>query len=102
MHISAIEIETPDILQVTVREDSLIVDFSDGRSITVPIVWYPRLLYATEKERSNWRLIAGGKGIHWPDIDENISAQALILGKPSQESSESLQTWLEKRKKNIL
>lgn len=99
MHFSAIEIETPDIVQVAINEEALTVELSDGRTITVPIAWYPRLVHATEQERANWRLIAGGKGIHWPELDEDISVQALILGKPSQESPESLKKWLESHKK---
>ena len=98
MNTSVIEIETPDIVRVTINEEALTVDFSDGRSISVPIAWYPRLVHASEQERLNWRLIAGGKGIHWPDLDEDISARAIILGIPSQESSESLRKWLDKRK----
>ncbi|MHB2156495.1 DUF2442 domain-containing protein [Calditrichota bacterium GD2] len=99
MNFSTIEIETPDIVQVAINEEDLTVELSDGRTITVPIAWFPRLVHATERERANWRLIAGGKGIHWPNLDEDISVQALILGKPSQESPESLKKWLENRKK---
>ncbi|APF20444.1 hypothetical protein Calab_1410 [Caldithrix abyssi DSM 13497] len=99
MNFSTIEIETPDIVQVAINEEDLTVELSDGRTITVPIAWFPRLVHATERERANWRLIAGGKGIHWPDLDEDISVQALILGKPSQESPESLKKWLDSHKK---
>lgn len=85
---------------MSINKDALSVELSDGRTITVPIAWYPRLVHATDQERSNWRLIAGGKGIHWPELDEDISVRALILGKPSLENAESLKIWLEKCKKN--
>jgi len=73
------------------------VDLSDGRSISVPIAWFPRLLHSTEQERNNWRLIGKGQGIHWEDIDEDISIEGLLTGKPSGESQESFKKWLAKR-----
>ena len=73
------------------------VDLSDGRSISVPIAWFPRLLHSSEQERNNWRLIGKGQGIHWEDIDEDISIEALLAGKPSGESQESFKKWLAKR-----
>jgi hypothetical protein len=84
--------------RVAVTEDSLIVDLIDGRSISAPVVWYPRLLNGTPGERNNWRLIADGEGIHWPDLDEDLSVDSLIVGRPSGESQESLKRWLEGRK----
>ncbi len=84
--------------RVTVTEDSLVVDLIDGRSISAPLVWYPRLLNGTPGERSNWRLIADGEGIHWPDLDEDLSVDSLIAGRPSGERQESLKRWLEGRK----
>jgi len=78
-------------------EDALIVDLSDGRTISAPLAWYPRLLYGTPEERNNWRLIGDGEGIHWPDLDEDISVKSLVLGKPSGESQRSLKQWLEQR-----
>src|SRR5437667_8653369 len=71
------------------RKDSLIVDLSDGRSITVPLAWYPRLVHGRPEERNNWRWIGDRKGIHWPDLDEDISVENLILGKASGESQDS-------------
>jgi len=62
---------------------SLIVDLVDGRTLSVPIVWYPRLLNATAAQRDNWRLIAGGFGIHWPDVDEDLSIEGLLRGAPA-------------------
>jgi uncharacterized protein DUF2442 len=81
-----------------VGEDTLEVDLSDGRSISAPLAWYPRLLKGTTSERRNWRLIGGGEGVHWPDLDEDISVENLLAGKPSGESQQSFLRWLERRK----
>jgi len=97
MNISAIEIELPRAEDVIVTNDSLIVDLSDGRTISVPLEWFPRLLHATPEERSNWRLIGRGHGIHWEDIDEDISVEGLMAGRPSGESQRSLKKWIEQR-----
>lgn len=82
---------------VTVTEDALVVDLNDGRTISVPLAWYPRLLHGTVEERNKWRLIGGQEGIHWPELDEDISVANLLAGKPSGESQSSLKRWLEKR-----
>lgn len=82
---------------VSVTEDALIVDLADGRTISVPIAWYPRLSHGRPEERSNWRLISGGEGIHWPDLDEDISVENLLAGKISGESQRSFKRWLEQR-----
>ena len=82
---------------LVVTEDSLIVDLSDGRSITVPLAWYPRLVHGTPEERNKWRWIGDREGINWPDLDEDISVENLILGQPSGESQDSFRRWLEKR-----
>jgi hypothetical protein len=63
-----------------VDEDVLAVDLVDGRSITVPLAWFPRLLHATPAERANWRIAGGGYGIHWPDLDEDLSTEGLLRG----------------------
>jgi hypothetical protein len=97
MTISVNEIEIPSAEAVTVTEDTLSVDLSDGRTISVPIAWFPRLLYATPEERQNWRLIGKGHGIHWEDLDEDISIEGLLAGKPSGESQMSFKKWLESR-----
>jgi Protein of unknown function (DUF2442) len=89
MRTSALEIEVPNAESVTVTEDTLSVDLSDGRTISVPLSWYPRLLHATQKERRKWRLIGKGQGIHWEQIDEDISVEGLLAGKPSAESQSS-------------
>ncbi|MXW24008.1 MAG: DUF2442 domain-containing protein [Chloroflexi bacterium] len=70
----------------------------DGRTISVPLDWYPRLTHATPEERDNWRLIAGGEGIHWPDLDEDISVEGLIASRPSAESQKSFRRWLEAKR----
>ena len=64
-------------------EDSLSVDLMDGRTISVPLVWYPRLLHASAKQRQNWKIAGGGFGIHWPDIDEDLSTEGLLRGAPA-------------------
>jgi len=99
MPTSAIEFEIPNALDLSVTEDTLIVDLSDGRTISVPLAWYPRLLYATPPERENWHLIGGGHGIHWKDIDEDISIEGLLAGKSSGESQSSFKKWLESRER---
>ena len=93
MSISVAEVRAQSLV---VTEDSLIVDLSDGRSITVPLTWYPRLVHSNE-EKNNWRWIGDREGIHWPDLDEDISVENLIFGKASSESQDSFRRWLEKR-----
>ncbi len=95
----ATELRMASAQNVTVTDDTLIVDLSDGRTVSVPLAWFPRLLHGTAKERKNWRLIGDGEGIHWPDLDEDVSIENLVLGKPSGESQKSFKKWLEKRKK---
>ena len=77
MNISMLKVRVPDAEDVTVTEDTLTAELSDGRTISVPLAWYPRLVHATEKERGNWRLVGGGQGIHWPDLDEDVSVEGL-------------------------
>lgn len=94
---STIELNISAAEHVTVTSDALAVDLSDGRSITVPLAWYPRLMHATESERQNWRLVGKGSGIHWEELDEDISVEGLLLGKPSGESQTSFKKWLSGR-----
>jgi hypothetical protein len=82
--------------EVSITDDTLAVDLTDGRTLLVPLIWYPRLWHGTPEERENWRLIGDGEGIHWPELDEDISIEGLILGRRSGESQRSLQRWLEK------
>lgn len=82
----AVKIQIPDAESVTVTEDTLSVDLSDGRTLEVPLAWFPRLLHASQEERDRWRLIGKSQGIHWEEIDEDISVEGLLVGKPSGES----------------
>jgi hypothetical protein len=97
MNISTINVNVPDAVAISVSEDTLTAELSDGRTISVPLAWYPRLLHGTVAERNNWRLIGGGQGIHWPDLDEDISVENLLAGRPSVESQRSLKRWLDRR-----
>ena len=97
MATSGIEIDVPNAQNVTVTGNSLSVDLSDGRTISVPLAWFPRLVHATQAERNNWRLIGKGEGVHWEDIDEDISVEGLLAGRASGESEASLRKWLSGR-----
>jgi hypothetical protein len=97
MNTVVIDLQAITIQGVEVTEDALSVDLMDGRTISVPLAWYPRLLYGTPAERQNWRFIGRGVGVHWPDLDEDLSVEGLILGRPSTESPQSLQRWLQQR-----
>jgi hypothetical protein len=76
---------------------ALVVALTDGRGLSVPLAWYPRLLHATRGEREHYELIGEGEGIHWPDLDEDISVEGLLAGRRSQERQESLEKWLRTR-----
>jgi hypothetical protein len=91
------EVEDMTIHAIETTADTLLIDLSDGRPISIPMAWYPRLWHRSETERANWRLIGRGVGIHWLKLDEDISAEGLILGKPSNESQRSLRLWLKSR-----
>jgi hypothetical protein len=84
----------PTARNVVVSGDALTVDLSDGRTLSVPLAWYPRLAHGTPEERATWRLIGLGDGIHWPQLDEDISVEGLMAGKPSGESQASLARWI--------
>ena len=92
---STTEIQVPEAEDVSVTEDTLKAELSDGRSISVPLAWYPRLVHATQEERDNWELIGTGQGIRWPDLDEDLSIEGLIAGRPSGESQKSFKRWLD-------
>jgi hypothetical protein len=96
----AIELEEASALHVTVGEVSLAVDLADGRTIIVPLVWYPRLWYGTPEERSHFEITGGGTLIHWPDLDEDLSVAGLLTGRRSGESQKSLKRWLAERTAN--
>jgi hypothetical protein len=76
---------------------ALVVALTDGRGLTVPLAWYPRLLHATRAEREHYELIGEGEGVHWPDLDEDISVEGLLAGRRSQERQESLEKWMKTR-----
>ena len=95
---TSVTIVTPLATGIGVTDDTLTVDLSGGRTVSVPLACYPRLLSATTQERSNWKLVALGEGMHWPDVDEDISVASIIAGRPSTESAASLQRWLTERK----
>ncbi len=73
------------VTDVACTEDTLSVTMRDGRTIIVPLVWYPRLLNATPEQRANWKVSAGGYGIHWPEIDEDLSTEGLLRGAPAKQ-----------------
>ncbi len=83
---------------VRVAEDELTVDLEDGRTLVVPLAWYPRLLHGSKRERARWRFIGRGIGIHWPALDEDISVEGLLAGRHSGESQGSFKRWLESRR----
>ena len=97
MNISGTELRAALARSVSITEDALVADLADGRTITVPLAWFPRLAHGTPAERDNWRLIASGEGIHWPDLDEDISIESLLAGRRSGETQESLRRWLQGR-----
>ena len=86
MNISA-KLTDERVLDVRCDEHSLIVDLMDGRSISVPLAWYPRLLHATPDARAKWEKSAGGYGIHWPEIDEDLSTEGLLRGAPAPKAA---------------
>jgi len=82
---------------LVVTDEALVVELEDGRTVSVPLAWYPRLLHGMPAERAHWRLIGRGEGVHWPDLDEDVSVDGLLGGRPSGESARSLARWLEDR-----
>ncbi|MBI5723857.1 MAG: DUF2442 domain-containing protein [Planctomycetes bacterium] len=84
---------SPEIQHVEATDELLCVRLSDGRTVTVPIIWYPRLSHAHPRHRGNWELIGRGHGIHWPDLDEDISVENILLGRPSGECASSFARW---------
>jgi len=97
MNTSATEFVRPAAIRVSVSESTIDVELSGGCSLSVPVSWYPRLEHGTDAERGNYKLIGSGFGIHWPDLDEDISVEALVAGHPSNESQASLAKWVESR-----
>jgi hypothetical protein len=98
MSISGAELKRVTARNVSVSEDALSVDLDDGRTIVVPLLWFPRLMNGQAAERANFRLIGNGSGIHWPDLDEDISIESLLAGRRSGETQASLGRWFSRRK----
>jgi hypothetical protein len=99
MRFPIFETQAAVAIRVALSDDVLEVELSDGRTISAPLAWYPRLSHGRADERNNWRFIAGGRGIHWPALDVEISVENLLAGKPSGESQASFKQWLESRVK---
>ena len=97
MTTSPVDRSTAFAQNVIATDDTLNVDLVDGRTISVPIAWYPRLAHGSPAERTKWELIGRGEGIHWPDLDEDISVENLLSGARSGESQQSFKKWLESR-----
>ncbi len=89
-----IEIKKPMAKSLAINKRDLRAKLTDGRTITVPLKWFPRLANATPEDRGNWRFIGGGAGMNWPELDEDISVEGLIAGERSAESESSFQRWL--------
>jgi hypothetical protein len=96
---STVELNVPAVIAVRVGRSKLTFDLADGRSVSAPLDWHPRLKAGTLQERKNWRIIGAGFGVHWPDLDEDISVEGMLLGKRSLESERSIQAWLARRPK---
>ncbi len=84
----------PVVIKVTVTDEKVIVDLADGRSLSVPLAWYPRLLHGSPEERNNWQLLGDGYAIEWADLDEHIGVEGLLAGRRSSESQRSIERWL--------
>jgi uncharacterized protein DUF2442 len=99
MGTSRAEARVPSAVRARILEEAVIIDLSDGRTVTAPLAWYPRLLHGNARERRNWRLIGGGGGIHWPDLDEDLNVEGILAGRPSAESQASFKKWLAGRRR---
>ncbi|MEG5046654.1 DUF2442 domain-containing protein [Microcoleus sp. B4-C1] len=93
--ITTLILETePLVIKVTVTDEKVIVDLVDGRSLSVPLAWYPRLLHGSPEERHNWQLLGDCYAIEWVDLDEHIGVEGLLAGRRSSESQRSFESWL--------
>ena len=93
----AVEMHAARVQQAAVSDEALTVDLVDGRTIIVPLAWYPRLWHGTPEERSHFEVIGDGAYIHWPDLDEDLTVTGLLAGRRSGESPQSLKKWLDAR-----
>jgi len=87
----------PAAVDIEMTLDSFTVNLTDGRSLSIPLAWYPRLSHATVDEKNNWLLLGDGYAIEWPDLDEHIGVEGLLAGRRSGESEQSFQRWLSRR-----
>ena len=94
---AVVTLTLPRVVSVTVTDDTLSVDLEDGRTIAVPIGWYPRLAHGPPAERANVQISSAGYGLHWPELHEDIGVEGLLLGKPSTERAASFERWLQRR-----
>ena len=97
MSFSSTEVGGTRAQGVEIREDTIVLNLVDGRTMTVPIVWYPRLWYGTKEERAHFELLDEGRYIHWPDLDEDLSIDGMVAGRRSGETADSLRKWLAAR-----
>ena len=97
MSILAAEIQEARAQGVEVRGNDLVIDLVDGRTVTVPVAWYPRLWYGSPEERARFEIIGDGAYIHWPDLDEDLTVAGILAGRRSGENPESLKKWLATR-----
>lgn len=88
-------------VEVSFSENAMIVFLDDGRTISVPLAWFPRLLAGSQEERTNYELIGDGEGVHWPDLDEDISVEGIVAGRRSAESAQSLARWISQREESM-
>ena len=101
MYVSTNEISVPEAMTIAVTDDTLTVELFDGRTISAPLAWSPRLVHATPEERGNWELIGCGQGIHGPDLDEDISVENLLAGRKSGEGHRPFKQWLEAKREGL-
>lgn len=95
---AVVSLALPRCIGVTITDDTLSADLEDGRTISVPVSWYPRLAYGRVEEREQFQISGAGYGIHWPELDEDVSVEGLLLGKRSTESPASFERWLQRRR----
>ena len=96
---ATVSLAWPRLVSISVNDDTLAVDLEDGRTISVPVSWYPRLAHGTPDEKAHFETSGGGYGIYWPDLDEDISIEGMLLGRKSTESPASFERWLKQHQK---
>ena len=96
-----VEIEVPEASRLVVTEAALTAHLADGRVVSAPLTWYPRLVHATQEERDNWEIFGDGRFFHWPDLDEDLSLESMLAGWPSQESQSGFKRWLAAKKAGL-